>query len=90
MYPLPSTPESDEPSTPVPTFEDLGTPATVFTWVIAAGIGVWVFKKFLDGDLLQLQALHFTVKTLQSSARMVGSWALTAEQSYNERIRVLH
>lgn len=90
MYPLPDTPEPNEPGTPVSALEDYGTPATIFTWIIAAGIGVWVFKKFLDGDLLQLQALHFTVKTLQSSARMVGTWALSAEQSYNDRIRILH
>lgn len=90
MYPLPSPSTENEPGAPIAPFEDYGPSASFLTWIVAAGLGVYIFKKFLDGDLFHLQALHYTTRMLQSTARTVGELALIAEQSYNDHVNILH
>lgn len=43
-----------------------------------------------SGQEISLKSLHFTIKTLHASARILGEWALQAENSYNEMVRNLH
>lgn len=74
-------------------YEYSGEAATgILISVIACG-GVWFITRRLmasEEDEIVLHVLHFTVKALQTGARLLGQWALQVEKQYNDLVNSLH
>lgn len=51
---------------------------------------VYTMFSMLSEDEVRLRILHAITKVLQGLARIIGSWALEFENSYNEYVDSLH
>lgn len=91
---MPAEAAGNESEPPEPTEEVTGVvvkPIRFFGTVTVVVI-VWLYLmwKAMESDELQLHVLHFMVRTLQTFARVIGAWALTAETNYNKVVDSLH
>jgi hypothetical protein len=46
--------------------------------------------QLLADDEVRLHLLHAAIRTLQTTARLFGGWALNVESHYNEYVNTLH
>ena len=93
VYPLPGTPGEDEYNAPRSQPENEINPGELFSWFIRfATIGylAGIAARLLSDDEIRLHLMHFSIRMLQATARIVGWWALKTEKQYNEYVNTLH
>lgn len=61
------------------------TAAYFATFVIAI-----IFSRMWNEDEIRLHILNVAMRILQAIARLIGGWALTCEQAYNDYANTLH
>ena len=65
----------------------------LLTWTIrlltVAYISFALFQ-LLSDDEVRLHVLHGIIRVLQSTARLLGGWALNVESHYNDYVNTLH
>lgn len=64
--------------------------ATFATAYLITLIIAFVFVRMWQEDEFRLNVLNGIIKTLQTIARISGSWALECERAYNEYVNALH
>lgn len=91
---MPAEASGNESNPPEPREEDQRMVAgsilrSVWTLTILLVVwGMWIMM--LNDDEIQLHVLNFTVKLLQTVARVIGAWAIVVEDHYNDVVNSLH
>lgn len=93
MYPLSGSSGENEHNAPKPEPEVEVTPGELFVWFLrfaTVGYTIGFLSRLWADDEIRLHVLHASVRVLQTTARIVGGWALKTEKSYNEYVNTLH
>lgn len=97
MYPMPEEASSAEPSSYERDAKDQGflhkhtaAIATFATAYLITIIFAMIFARMWQEEEFRLHFLNGIIKTLQTVARIAGSWALECERAYNEYVNALH
>lgn len=92
MYPLQGTPSQNEQhageiyGVNQPTFKG----AIIQMAVVAGSVVLLRWVMSTNRDEIILTGMHGCIRGLQVVARIVGQWAINAEDSYNEMVSTLH
>lgn len=93
LYSVSGPSGEDEYSPPEHKQEDQGLSGEAVTWIIRIGtVGYFAFfvGRIITDEEIRLHMMHFSIRMLQSAARLLGGWALKTEKSYNEYVNTLH
>lgn len=93
MYPLQGEAKPDEPVALRPSSEDQEHAKQALIRVIRILLIAYLVMSMAyiwDEEEVRLHVWHTTIKVLQNTARLLGSWAIEVENKYNEHVKTLH
>lgn len=92
MYPLQGAPGEDEPGANESGEYFKRLVGEVVSSILIFCLIVTILKMAKPGEKeeIALRSLHYLTRGLQSTARVLGEWALHAEKSYNDIVDSLH
>lgn len=90
---MPTEASSNEPIPPDIERKNQDLSLNGIVWFIRLAAIVYIsgiMFRIWDDDEIQLHVLHGITRLLQTTARLVGTWALRVEEKYNKTVDSLH